>query len=247
MAGWRAALPVLRELGAQTVRLALDADAATNPHVSRALGELAEALGREGLAVELERWPAPHKGIDDALAAGAEIELLTGDAAREAIAAIAAAAKPAGPLDRLDAALAEGPEALFRDKELLAALAKLAEADPAESACKRAKIQRGRVSLRSLDNALAPLRNAIRREQPPLTSAGNYRVSAGRIVHLRPTPQGEVEVPLGNFAARIVETVTRDDGAERSALFGIDGALANGTPLPLTVVSASDFAGLGTV
>lgn len=240
---WGAALPALRELGAKTVRLAFDADAATNPHVARALGQLADAIGREGWGIEFERWPEMYKGIDDSLAAGAEVELLAGDAAEGAIAAIAAA-KPATPIDRLDAALADGPEVLFRDHELLAALAKQAESDPSEFACSRAKIQRSRVSLRSLDNALAPLRTAIRREQPPPTSAGAYRISGGRIVHLRPTPQGEVEVSLANFSARIVEAVTRDDGAERVTLFGVEGALADGTPLPLTAVSASEFFGM---
>jgi hypothetical protein len=48
-------------------------------------------------------------------------------------------------------------------------------------------------------------------------------------------------VPLGNFAARIAEVVTRDDGAERTAVFAIDGTLADGRPLPRLHVPAAEF------
>jgi hypothetical protein len=89
---WRPAVPVLRALGTRAVRLAYDADARCNPHVARALISTAAGLTGAGLAVELERWPAPHKGIDDALAGGAAIEVLVAGAARQAIAETAAAA-----------------------------------------------------------------------------------------------------------------------------------------------------------
>jgi hypothetical protein len=93
VAGWRACLPVIRTLGAKTVRVAFDRDAQTNQHVARALLECVEALPGEGFAVELERWPeAAGKGIDDSLAAGVKTEVLTGDAAIAAVREIAAAA-----------------------------------------------------------------------------------------------------------------------------------------------------------
>jgi hypothetical protein len=92
VASWRPALPVLREMAARTVRLAFDADARSKPPVARALAACAHALAAERLAVELERWTEPHKGIDDALAVGAAVEVLTGGAARQAIAEIVAAA-----------------------------------------------------------------------------------------------------------------------------------------------------------
>jgi hypothetical protein len=89
---WRPALPVLRQLGARAVRLALDADARQKRPVARALAALTQALAAEAFAVELERWPEPHKGIDDALAAGTAVEALAGDEARRAIAEIVRAA-----------------------------------------------------------------------------------------------------------------------------------------------------------
>jgi hypothetical protein len=247
VSSWRACLPVLKTLGCKIVRLALDGDGKDKPAVARALYACAEALTAEGFAVELECWPDPHKGIDDALAAGAVVETLTADAARQAIAEIVTEAtasespQEAGPLDRFAETLAAGAETLFRDREMLRALAKLAEADPAEFNCRRAQARTAGVRSRELDAALSPIRREIRTANPPPTAAGEYRISAGRIVHLRPTPQGAVEVPLANFWARIVETVTRDDGAESFAAFAVEGALVDGSPLPRAAVKAVDF------
>jgi hypothetical protein len=246
---WRPALAVLRELGCQTVRLALDADAADKPAVARVLETCADALAVARLAVELERWPAAAgKGIDDVLAAGATPEVLTGDVARQAIAEIVAEGTagepppPPDPLERLPEVLAEGAEALYRDRPLLRALAALAEADPAEYQCRRAQLHRAGVRLRGLDAALAPLRQAIRAARPPRDAAGSYRIVAGRIVHVRPTAAGDVEVPLACWSARIVEEVLHDDGTERQLVLAVEGALADGTPLPRALVSSDQYA-----
>ena len=68
---WRAALDVAKNLGAKTIRLAFDADAATNPNVARHLRDCSEAIAASGLILEFERWPLElGKGID-------AIELLT--------------------------------------------------------------------------------------------------------------------------------------------------------------------------
>ncbi len=245
---WRPALHVVQALGACTVRLALDADAIDKAAVARTLDACAAAAAAAGLAVELERWPASHKGIDDALAAGVTPEVLDGDAARQAIAEIVAegtAGEPpaeSSPLDRLGEILAEGaPENVYRDGELLRTLARLAEGDPAEFACRRAQLQRAGVRLRDLDRALAPLRQALRAERPPPDAAGCYRLSAGRIVRDVLTREGTVEVPLATWAGRIVEEVVCDDGAERSLTLAVEGALADGTPLPRIEVPADDF------
>jgi hypothetical protein len=147
----------------------------------------------------------------------------------------------ASTLERLDTVLADGAEAFFRDKELLEALARLAETDHAEFACVRAKVQKVKISLRSLDNALAPLRQELRAKRPRPDSGGAYRVVGGRIVHMRTTPDGHAEVPLCNFSAFISEVVTRDDGVEQSAVFTIEGSLADGQPLPRLQVVATDY------
>src|SRR5207302_1477376 len=121
-----------------------------------------------GLAIELERWElTAGKGIDDLLAAGKVPEVLTGEAARAAIHEALTAATagedppPPDPLDRLPEVLDGGPEALFRDPELLRALARLAESDPAEFACRSAQLQGAGVRPRVLNAALSPHRQAL--------------------------------------------------------------------------------------
>lgn len=74
VSGWRAVIPVLRTLGARRVLLAFDADASTNEAVARASEATAAALAADGHEVFVETWdPVQGKGIDDALAARAEI------------------------------------------------------------------------------------------------------------------------------------------------------------------------------
>src|SRR5262249_40130140 len=147
-----------------------------------------------------------HKGIDDALVAGAAVEVLGVDASRKAIAetlAEATAGEPAtelDPVDRLAGVLEGGAEALFRDGNLLRALARKAENDPAEFGCLRARIDRAGVRLRDLDKALAPHREELRRQRPPRDTAGTYGIVGGRIVHQRTTREGPVEVPLANWS-----------------------------------------------
>jgi hypothetical protein len=74
--------------------------------------------------------------------------------------------------------------------------------------------------------------------------AGRYRVAGGCIVHARQVRDGTVDVPLCNFAARIVEQVTVDDGAECGTRFALEGSLSDGTPLPRADVSAKGFQSL---
>src|SRR5262245_8822996 len=74
---WRRAVPVLRELGAETVLLAFDQDGKRN---TVAIIETAlYGLRREGFDVKLEWWDGKvAKGIDDLLAAGKQPEVVTG-------------------------------------------------------------------------------------------------------------------------------------------------------------------------
>lgn len=78
-ANWKQAVAMVQRLGAKTVRLAWDADAASNKAVARGLQRCAGELQDCGIAVEVETWPAEHKGIDDLLAAGGTPEVLTGE------------------------------------------------------------------------------------------------------------------------------------------------------------------------
>jgi hypothetical protein len=144
-------------------------------------------------------------------------------------------------VDRLGSVIEKGPEALFRDRELLDTLGRLAETDPPEFACVRAKLTNAKISLRDFDRSIAPSRQRLRAQRPPLESAGSYRVVGGRMVHLRTTREGPIDVPLCNFSARITEVVTRDDGVEQTAVFSIEGQLSDGRPLRRLQVPANDF------
>jgi hypothetical protein len=243
---WPPCLDVLRALDAKTVCLAFDADASEKPLVGHALVRCAETLTGEGFVVELERWPAEHKGIDDLLAAGGAPELLSGEEAMAAIRAIAGdkggrQQTPMQIIDRLREVLNGGPEALFRDDALLRDLAKLSLDDPAEYACCRAVCDRARIRLRDLDHALSPYRREFTSQKPPPDAAASYRLVGGRIVREVLTRDGPLEVPLANFAARIVEQIVIDDGAERRLTLALEGALSDGTPLARAEVAADHF------
>jgi hypothetical protein len=250
---WRKCLPMIKALGAKAVRLAFDADARTNSIVAGAARDCADGLAAEGLAVEVEQWSLEDgKGIDDLLAAGKKPEVLTGEEARRALEAWAedAGAPAGGPgpsasARALEALGSRGPDAVFLDSSILRGLARLAEDDPAGYAAFRHAVK-ARLSLRDLDRALKPHKDAIRQERraeassslPPLP----YAEEGGRIVHLRMTEDGPASVPLANFTARITEEVERDDGSgEVTRLLAVEGSLDDGTPLHRVEVPAEEF------
>ena len=72
---WRVSLPLIEQLGSKTVHVAYDADWQEKKPVRQALTAFCRELVSRGRAVILETWDAARgKGMDDALAAGAEIE-----------------------------------------------------------------------------------------------------------------------------------------------------------------------------
>lgn len=90
---WREALPVLAELGAERVLLAFDADCRENPVVARATVSAVRGLREAGFEVAVETWPAEAgKGVDDALQAGAELEVLEAEALEQFLAELEAVA-----------------------------------------------------------------------------------------------------------------------------------------------------------
>jgi hypothetical protein len=77
--------------------------------------------------------------------------------------------------------------------------------------------------------------------------AGPYRIREGRIVHIKTTNEGPVDVPLCNFNARIEREELRDDGVERSSVFQLSGSLESGTPLEMVRVPAERFSSLNWI
>lgn len=78
-------------------------------------------------------------------------------------------------------------------------------------------------------------------------SAGPYIADNGAICHNKSTNQGVVTIPLCNFKARIVREETRDDGAERTTVFTIEGTLSDGQALPAVNVSAEKYPAMNWV
>jgi P4 family phage/plasmid primase-like protien len=108
---YKQASRLLRARGVETVRVALDADARTNPEVARSVAGAVRHLRDRGLVVELELWDlADCKGIDDLLSAGKEPEVITGEAIDRATAVIAESAAKAARA-RAEVKVAARPEA----------------------------------------------------------------------------------------------------------------------------------------
>jgi Domain of unknown function (DUF3854) len=251
---WKKCIPVLRELRAETVRLAFDADARTNPTVARSLKDLAAALQKAKFTVELESWSAEQgKGIDDLLDAGGNPEVLASDGATKAIQEIADAAGVVDVdhdkiLSRLTEVVGKGPETFFQDADLLRSLAHFKVNDPARFAVLKAEIKKANIPLDSLREVLKREMRNVRNAQPmPIASGECYRVVDGRICQVVSTPNGQpVEIPLANFNANITQTITRDDGVESWTVFGVQGEAA-GDELHRVYIRAGKFASLDWV
>lgn len=65
VARWREGVAALLAFGVERVAVALDMDAAENPHVAAATQHMLQELRRAGARAELWRWPPERKGIDD--------------------------------------------------------------------------------------------------------------------------------------------------------------------------------------
>ena len=80
------------------------------------------------------------------------------------------------------------------------------------------------------------------RENETLELAGTpYRISEeGGFVRINPTKEGEVEVQLTNFVARVEEQLVRDDGAEEKRIYKISGRIGDRC-LPRIDVPVSQF------
>ena len=74
-----------------------------------------------------------------------------------------------------------------------------------------------------------------------------YRVINGALHREKDTNDGSVPIPLCNFDAAIIREEIRDDGAEQTVTFVIEGRLQNGGPLPPAEVPASRYPGMSWV
>lgn len=82
---WKAGVAGVKSLSPEFVWLAFDSDAFTNPGVARAAVDTYEDLLASGMLVQIETWNGEHKGIDDALVAKAETNVLSIEDTKKAI------------------------------------------------------------------------------------------------------------------------------------------------------------------
>jgi len=79
-------------------------------------------------------------------------------------------------------------------------------------------------------------------------AALNYEVKSGYLCRKKKVKikggEGEVEIPLCNFTARIIEENIIDDGQESQTLFLIEGKLYDKIPLKRTEIPAEKFPGM---
>jgi hypothetical protein len=95
---WRQLPRLLKQIGAKSIRIALDADACRKQAVGEALHSLTKRLLDRGFAVVLELWDENDgKGIDDLLVAGKQTELIEGERVETVARRIRDEAKAANP------------------------------------------------------------------------------------------------------------------------------------------------------
>ncbi|MEK7206171.1 MAG: hypothetical protein AAB254_11765, partial [candidate division NC10 bacterium] len=85
------------------------------------------------------------------------------------------------------------------------------------------------------------------RPQGTPSAPNPYEIIDGIIRYWKGTPVGPVSVPLCNFTARITGEEMRDDGAEQTLVFTIEGRMADGAVLPRAEVSAANYPAMGWV
>ena len=232
-------------------------DSPRNQHVDRAERALGQELARRGATVGLVRLP---EGDDD------ESEQSTKMGADDFIVANSADAvktliQNAMPLDLVRRA--DWVKATEGDSQWSEALRQLLDdvaryGDEVEREAVRRHL-RGVMRAEAFDNAMRERARSIgceRRAQSGGASTNGesnftvikdgpddtpYAVAGGRFWYLKHERDGVLPVPLTNFTARIVEDVTRDDGAERTRFFTVEGTTVEGKALPTAKVPSHQF------
>jgi hypothetical protein len=252
---YRLALPALQALGAKTVRLAYDADFLTNDVVASALARAARGLVAAGYELEAERWdPAQGKGIDDVLAAGGPVEVLSGlDAMRFALGASRDHGK-AARVER-DEVIAwvrrylERDQAgdLFQDRELLAAAGELEGHDPAQHAALLSLLKKHNKQTTPTAFFKAAKHEARGTKKQTGGEIERFVERDGCTYSVISTKDGDlIEVMLADFIARIVREIMRHEGGESRLQFEIEGHHHTGITATVAVDS-SKFAAMGWV
>ena len=91
------------------------------------------------------------------------------------------------------------------------------------------------------------MRNKVNRASTTSAGADRYAVVDGRMCYIEYVDGEQRSRPLCNFAARIVEETTRDDGQEITRQYVIEAILDSGETLPRCRVDAQSFGSMNWV
>ena len=228
----------------RSVFIAFNSDRALHPSLLWCEHRFANVLKSLGAKVRIVNFPELSDGtpcgLDGFLVAyGAEAFRKRMDDATEPT-----APNDTDPLSRLEIVLAEGPECVYRDKQLLQSLAAENLNDPAAYAAHLEILKKGGISSRSFEKVMKPLINLERKSRPSkLQEEANERffINDGCICRSILFQDGPTSIPICNFTLKIVDETTRDDGAEKKIVMGVEGQLASGAPLHRAEIPAIDF------
>lgn len=149
-------------------------------------------------------------------------------------------------LDRISEVLAAGIESLYRDTDILKALATEAIEDPPAYAAHREILRSAGVRMRDFDTAMRHIVHDARRAQSASMARdenGGFFIDQGSFCREKITADGPVTIPICNFTAEIIDETIRDDGVEQHVVIGVQGQLAStGKILPRVEVSSAVFA-----
>lgn len=244
---WKTGLPVLASLGAKRVRLAFDSDAAVNRNVAGALACAARGLVAAGYELELERWDATHKGIDDCLVAGAAIEVLCG---LDAVSHCLDLVRRQGGLAHveLDQVVAwvrwyldrDQAKALFADHEVLDGTVRLKNRDPIEFAGIETLLRKRKLWT-AYDRWCKPKKTTPKNAAATSAPDVPYLERTGCTYAVSHDHEGNpVEHKIARFTARIMKEITRHEAGETRKYLEMKATHKDGT-IAAATIKAEDF------
>jgi hypothetical protein len=236
---WNRAIPIFREIGAKTIRLAFDADWTTNANVAKSFAEATRGIVGNGFQFEVEKWSVESgKGIDDVLVAGGAIELLIGlDAIRFALDAsrghdVKVPVCPEHVIAWANWYLSRDLD-IFSDRELLSASRDLCKLNPTEYAKLDRLLKQHNISMRNFERATKHEYQATNKSR---VATAKFKESGNQTYICYTNGDGEVvDELIANFTARITKEIERHEGTERRLRFVIEARHRSGIRVTATV------------
>lgn len=148
-------------------------------------------------------------------------------------------------LNRVVEIVKGGASAFYADEQLLDDVAIISCQSPSTYAAIVEELKSAGFSMRIYQRAMKPRLEEAAASMPSEMGGGGetggFFVAEGCLCRTKLEAYGPLTVPLGNFAAEIVDETSLDDGIEVKTVFGIQGSLSTGVPLHRIEVPAEKF------